>query len=125
MSDKIETIQYNAASAITGAIRGPFKEEFHQDLVLKFLDDRRWLKPMSKLCEIVLSKLPPSFYEIIPPLQMSLGTLIVFKLYVVGNDLLPVIFYGDKKFDNKTSFKIITATTKFTEDTQCSEKYLF
>ena len=49
LSDKIETSQYNAALAITGAIRGPFKEEFHQDLVLKFLEDRRWLKPMLKL----------------------------------------------------------------------------
>ena len=92
MSDKIETAQYNAALAITGAIRGPFKEEFHQDLVLKFLEDRRWLKPMSKLCEIVLSKLPPSFYEIIPPLQMSLGTLIVFKLYVVGLHFSKILF---------------------------------
>ena len=39
MSDKIQTVQYNAALAITGAIRGTSKEKLYQQLVLKPLKD--------------------------------------------------------------------------------------
>ena len=42
-SDKIETVQYNAALAITGAIRGTSKEKLYQALGLEFLKDR-WLR---------------------------------------------------------------------------------
>ena len=34
LSDKIETVQYNAALAIAGAIRGTPKEELYQELRL-------------------------------------------------------------------------------------------
>ena len=34
VSSKIETVQYNAALAITGAIRGTFKEKLYQELKL-------------------------------------------------------------------------------------------
>ena len=34
LSGKIETVQFNAALAITGAIRGTFKEKLYQELKL-------------------------------------------------------------------------------------------
>ena len=43
LSDKIETIQYNAALAITGVIRGTSKEKLYQKLGLESLMTRRWL----------------------------------------------------------------------------------
>ena len=43
---KMETIQYNAALAITGTIGGSSREKLHQKLVLENLQ-RRWYK---KLC---------------------------------------------------------------------------
>ena len=49
LSDKIESVQYNAALAITGAIRGTSKEKLHQELGLQSLKDRRWLRRMSYL----------------------------------------------------------------------------
>ena len=42
-TDKIESIQYNASLAITGAIRGTSKEKSYQELGLEFLSSRRWL----------------------------------------------------------------------------------
>ena len=41
LSDKIESVQYNAALAITGAIRGTSKEKLYQELGLESLKDRR------------------------------------------------------------------------------------
>ena len=67
LSDKIESAQYNAALAITGAIRGTSKEKLYQELGLEFLKDRRWLRRMSYLYKII----PPYLYELIPPLQRS------------------------------------------------------
>ena len=44
---KIETVQYNAALAINGAIRGTSKEKLYQMLRLESIKDRRWIWPMS------------------------------------------------------------------------------
>ena len=71
LSDKIESVQYNAALAITGAIRGTSKEKLYQELGLESLKDRRWLRRMSYLYKIISTKLPPYLYELIPPLQRS------------------------------------------------------
>ena len=47
LCNKIETWQYNAALAITGAIRGSSKERLYQELGYAYLSSRRWLR---KLC---------------------------------------------------------------------------
>ena len=71
LSDKIESVQYNAALAITGAIRGTSKEKLYQELGLESLKDRRWLRRMSYLYKIISTKLSPYLYELIPPLLSS------------------------------------------------------
>ena len=43
-SDKIESIQFNAALAITGTIRGTSKEKLCTEIGLEHLRFRRWLK---------------------------------------------------------------------------------
>ena len=43
----LESIQYNAAIAITGAIRGTSSEKLFRELGLKSLKSRLWLR---KLC---------------------------------------------------------------------------
>ena len=62
LSDKIESVQYNAALAITGAIRGTSKEKLYQELGLESLKDRRWLRRISYLYKIILAKLPLYLY---------------------------------------------------------------
>ena len=71
LSDKIESVQYNASLAITGAIRGTSKEKLYQELGLESLKDRRWLRRMSYLYKIISTKLPLYLYELIPPLERS------------------------------------------------------
>ena len=61
LSDKIESVQYNAVLAITGAIRGTSKEKLYQELGLESLRNRRWLRRMSYLYKIISTKLPPYF----------------------------------------------------------------
>ena len=42
-----ESIQYNAAIAITGAIKGTSSKKFYQELGLESLRSRRWLRKLS------------------------------------------------------------------------------
>ena len=51
--DNLESIQYNASLAITGAIRGTSKEKLYQELGFESLQQKRWFR---KLC---------TFYRII------------------------------------------------------------
>ena len=44
LSEKIESIQYNAALAITGTIRGTSREKLYQEVGCESLKDRRWLR---------------------------------------------------------------------------------
>ena len=39
----LESIQYNAALAITGAIKRASKEKVYNELGLEYLKDRRWM----------------------------------------------------------------------------------
>ena len=61
LTNKIESVQYNVALAITGAIRGTSKEKLHYDLGFEFLKDRRWLRPLcylQKNCKYKTTCLP-------------------------------------------------------------------
>ena len=49
----IESVQYNAALAITGAIRGTSKEKLYSELGLEYLSDRRWYR---RLCFFYINK---------------------------------------------------------------------
>ena len=39
---KMESVQYNATLAITGAVRGSSRENFYEELGLESLQQRRW-----------------------------------------------------------------------------------
>ena len=55
--DTVESVQYNAALAITGTIRGTSKERLYQELGLEYLSLRRWFR---RLC--IFYKLQSNFY---------------------------------------------------------------
>ena len=48
---------------------------------------------MSYLYKIISTKLPPYLYELIPPVQSHIDTLVVFKLSVVGLHFSKIRFY--------------------------------
>ena len=68
MSDKTESLQYNAALEIIDAIRGTSKEIFYQELELESLRNRRGFRRMSYWYKIISTKSPPYSNELILPL---------------------------------------------------------
>ena len=57
-SNKLETVQYNAALAITGAIKGTSREKLYQELGLEYLQQRRWMRRLCLFYKVVSTKLP-------------------------------------------------------------------
>ena len=54
---KIESVQYNVALAITGAIKGSSREKLYQELGLEYLYRRRWAR---RLCLLYIK-----FYQLV------------------------------------------------------------
>ena len=59
--DKLESIQYNACLAITGAIRGTSTEKIYQELGLKSLKPGRWFRKLCHFNKIIQRKTPLVF----------------------------------------------------------------
>ena len=64
--NKLETLQYSAALAITGAIRGSSREKLYQELGLESLKLRRWYRKLVVFYKINASKCPTYLYKLIP-----------------------------------------------------------
>ena len=65
LAKKIESVQYNADLAITGALRGTSKEKLYQKLGFESIKDKRWLRWLCYLYKIVNRKQPASLYDLI------------------------------------------------------------
>ena len=65
-SDKIESVQYNAALAITGAIRGTSKVKLYSEIGIEHLSSRRWFKRLCLFHKIYHNKSPEYLYQLIP-----------------------------------------------------------
>ena len=70
-SNKLETVQYNAALAITGAIKGTSCEKLYQELGLEYLQQRRCMRRLCLFYKVVSTKLPAYIYDIIPSVRQS------------------------------------------------------
>ena len=68
---KMETIQYNATLAITGAMRGFYKEKLYQELGVETLRQRRWYRNIRCFYKILKSPSPRHHYPIISTHNMS------------------------------------------------------
>ena len=68
LPSKLESIQYNAALALTGAIRGSSKEKLYQEIGLESLQLRQWYR---KIC---------GFYKIYQSAMRHIkqGTLLMY-----------------------------------------------
>ena len=63
---KLESIQYNAGLAITGAIRGTSREKIYSELGLESLQDRRWYRKLCVFYKILNNMSPKYLSDIIP-----------------------------------------------------------
>ena len=71
--DKIESIQYNAALAITGAIRGTSKDKLYKELGFESLSSRRWFKRLTLFHKIINNNGPSYLLNIIPKLKIFIN----------------------------------------------------
>ena len=67
----IETVQYNASLAITGAIKGTSRERLYQELELESLGDRRCYRRLIFFFNIVTHNSPNYLYTLLPDNQRS------------------------------------------------------
>ena len=63
---KLESFQYNATLAITGAIKGSSTEKIYEELGLESLKSRRWYRKMSFLYKVLKSESPSYLSNTIP-----------------------------------------------------------
>ena len=63
---KLESLQYNATLAITGAIRGSSTEKIFEELGLESLKSRRWYRKMRFLYKVPKSESPSYLFNAIP-----------------------------------------------------------
>ena len=63
---KLESIQYNAALALIGAIRGSSREKLYQELGLESLQLRRWYRKLCCFYKIYNKQAPGYLTELIP-----------------------------------------------------------
>ena len=64
--EKLESIQYKAALAITGAIQGTSRERIFAELGLETLKARRWYKRLSCMFKIMNEQAPSYLINLIP-----------------------------------------------------------
>ena len=63
---KLESYQYKAALAMTGAIKGSFTEKLYQELGIEHLRSKRWFRKLCLFYKIIKSKSPPYLLNLIP-----------------------------------------------------------
>ena len=72
--NKIKSLQYNAALAVAGAIRGSSKEKLYQELGFEYLSSRRWLRKLCLFYKIVVNKSPNYLYNYVSTVNQSYQT---------------------------------------------------
>ena len=71
---KLESIQYKAALAITGAIQGTSRDKIYQELGLESLKSRRWYKRLSLMFKIMKEEAPNYLTNLIPKCEQTIRT---------------------------------------------------
>ena len=80
---RLESLQYNLALAITGAIRGTSKEEHYNELGLESLQNRWWYRKLSFLYNIIANQSPSYLFNVISRKNTSRPTR--------GSDKVPIL----------------------------------
>ena len=70
----MESVQYKAALAITGAIQGTSRGKLYQELGLESLKSRRWYKRLSCMFKIMKKEAPNYLINLIPRCEQTIRT---------------------------------------------------
>ena len=63
---KLESFQYNACLAITGAIRGSSRAKIYQELSFESIQQRRWYRKLCSFYKVFKNESPHYLFNIIP-----------------------------------------------------------
>ena len=96
LSNRIESVQYKAALAITGAIQGSSRKKLYQELGLEHLHQRRWMRRLSLFYKFFHSKVLKYIHNHIPFMRTSTtlpNTFTTFycRIEYFQNTLLPYV----------------------------------
>ena len=72
--EKLESVQYKAALAITGAIHGTSRNKIYQELGLESLKSRRWYRRLSCMYKIIKKEAPNYLIDLIPKCDQTIRT---------------------------------------------------
>ena len=72
--EKIESVQYRAALAITGAIQGTSRDKLYHELGLESLKSRRSYKRLSCMFKIMKREAPNHVINLIPRCEQTIRT---------------------------------------------------
>ena len=70
-NNKIESLKYNAALAITEAIRESSKEKLYQELGFECISSERWLRKLCLFTNFIVNKSPNYFYNYVSTVIQS------------------------------------------------------
>ena len=79
----MESIQYNAGLAITGAIRGTSREKIYQELVLESLQLRRWYRKLCLFYKVFKNEHPKYLLHLIPARFTSYATTTESNIFLI------------------------------------------
>ena len=107
----IESVQYNAALAISGAIRGSSREKLYQELGFESLRDRKWYRKLWFYYKIRKNDCPLYLTECIPIFEPSTYSL-------RSNHSLNVHLIRTERFKSTFSPHPLLVGTNFTQTFQ-------
>ena len=115
-SEKIESIQYNAALVITGAIRGTSKEKLYQEIGLEYLSSRRWFRRLCLFYKIINNEQPSYLFNLVPRPYHILNTR--------NQSQIPDIFCRTENFSNSFFPHCIKEWKKLDHNIKRSDSYV-
>ena len=92
---RLESFQYKASLAITGAIKGSFTKWLYQELGLESLQNKRWFRKLSVFYKIVKEQSPKYLYDLIPSnnifYQIRNSENLFIPQFRIRNNIFPYI----------------------------------
>ena len=82
-SNKIESVQFNAALAITRVIKGTSIDNLYQELRLGYLQQRRWIRKFCLHYEFILSEQLAHIYKLLSQREILIDTPILSMHFFV------------------------------------------
>ena len=91
--EKLESVQYSAARAVSGTWNGTSREKLYAELGWESVSSRRWRRHLILFCKFVNSLTPEYTSDPIPPQRQSrysLRNVISFNLFINDNSSVMV-----------------------------------